>query len=108
MWPQRRTFLIWIIASPCPIDIKQTIAKLLTEIQCWSHAATALSSFREKYENPTATETIARVNRLINEWPTSLGDDGEPMSSFETVKTTHRKLSIGLNEVRAAAEAEAK
>lgn len=80
----------------------------VSEIQCWSHAATALSSFRDKYESQTTAETIARVNRLINEWPTSFGEDGEPMSSFETVKTTHRKLSSGLSDIKIHAEAEAR
>lgn len=50
---------------------------------------------------------MARVNRLISAWPTDAGDDSAPlMDSFESVKTTFKKLNAGLTEVKSVAEAE--
>jgi len=66
-----------------------------------------LALFRDKYSNPATGDAIGRVNRSISAWPTISGEDPEPMESFETVKTTHRKLSSGLNEIKTTAEAEA-
>ncbi|KAH8114515.1 SGF29 tudor-like domain-containing protein [Phellopilus nigrolimitatus] len=78
------------------------------EIQCWAHAAAALSSCRDAYNNPGTLEAMARVNRSISAWPSMSGENGEPMEAFETVKDTYRKLSSGLNEIKDAAEVEAK
>ena len=78
-----------------------------SEQECWSHAALKLAACRDLYQNPTTLDTIARVNRSILAWPATK-DNGEPFESMETVKTTYKKLSSGLNEIKETAESEAK
>jgi SAGA-associated factor 29 len=55
------------------------------------------------YMNSDTIETIGKVNRLIAAWPT---DDMVPVDGFESVKTTHKRLSSALNEIRNTAEKE--
>ena len=75
-----------------------------TELQCWSHASGALNVFREKYNGSGSREAMERVNRSMLAWS---GED-EPLEGFETVKATYKKLNIGLNDIKSAAEAEVK
>ena len=51
---------------------------------------------------------MARVNRLILAWPTMSSDNVDFLEAPETVKATYKKLSSGLNEIKEAAELEAK
>lgn len=53
-------------------------------------------------------DAMNRVNRSIAAWPFSIGENGEPLESFETIKATYKKLSSGLTEIKEAAELEAK
>ncbi|KAI5122784.1 hypothetical protein M0805_000128 [Coniferiporia weirii] len=78
------------------------------EQHCWAHAASKLAACRDTYDNPVTLEAMARVNRSISAWPAMSGENGEPLESFETVKATYKKLSSGLNEIKDAAELEAK
>lgn len=78
------------------------------EIQYWAHAASALNTFRDKYNSPTTVDAIGRVNRSISAWPVTSSDDGQPMESLDTVMTTYKKLTAGLTEIKEAAETEAK
>jgi len=55
--------------------------------------------------NPATEQTIGRVNRLISALPT---DDTLQVDGLESAKTTHKKLSLGLDELRKQAEAEVK
>lgn len=78
------------------------------EQMCWSHAATKLVTCRDIYQSTQTLEAMARVNRSISAWPATSGENGEPLESLETVKTTYKKLSSGLNEIKDAAELEEK
>lgn len=76
-----------------------------SEVECWSHAVASLNTLSNKYSSPTTLETIGRVNRLISAWPT---DDTLPAEGLDGVKTIFKKLSPGLQDIRIAAEDEAK
>jgi SAGA-associated factor 29 len=55
------------------------------------------------YANPTASETVGRVNRLISAWPQ---DDTLPAEGYEGVKTVYKKLKSGLRDIQSQAESE--
>jgi len=75
------------------------------EVDYWSHAATSLSALSSLCASPETSDTIGRVNRLISAWPT---DDTLPAEGFDSVKSTYKKLLLGLNEIKNAAERDAK
>ena len=81
---------------------------LPTELQCWSHASDKLKACRDTYNKHSTVDTMARVNRLIRAWPTMSSDNGDFLEAHDTVKATYKKLSSGLNEIKEAAELEAK
>lgn len=75
----------------------------LTEVEFWTHAAKSLNVLADKYATPNSLETIGRVNRLISAWP---ADDVIPGDGFDSVKTTYKKLTHGLNSIKTDAESE--
>ncbi|TCD66620.1 hypothetical protein EIP91_001130 [Steccherinum ochraceum] len=75
------------------------------EIEYWTHAADSLSALSASYTSPDNKDTVGRVNRLISAWPS---DDTLPAEGFDSVKTTYKKLVSGLNDIKAAAERDAK
>jgi SAGA-associated factor 29 len=75
------------------------------EIDCWSHATSSISALSNLALNSSTQETIARVNRLIDIWPT---DDAFPTEGFETIRTNYKKLVSGLNDIKAQSERDAK
>ena len=78
---------------------------LLSEVDCWSHAAESLATLSNKYSSHSTLETIERVNRLISAWPQ---DDTLPAEGFDHVKMIFKKLSPGLYDIKIAAEEEVK
>ncbi|KII86869.1 hypothetical protein PLICRDRAFT_143412 [Plicaturopsis crispa FD-325 SS-3] len=74
------------------------------ELECWSHAAKALSSLSEIYAVSSSQETIGRVNRLIAAWPT----EETPAERFDDVATIYKKLSGGLKEIVTISDIDAK
>lgn len=74
-------------------------------MECWSHAAESLKTLSNKYSSPLNFETIGRVNRLISAWPM---DDMLPAEGLDGVKSIYKKLQPGLEDVRNAAEEEAR
>ena len=56
------------------------------------------------YNEPTNGDPIGRVNRLLLAWPT---DDNLPGDGYESVRSTYKKLTAGLNEIKATAERDA-
>lgn len=76
-----------------------------TEIDCWTHTATKLSTFSNIYANPVTAETIGRINRLISAWPQ---DDTLPAEGLDSVKTSYKKLASGLEEISKISEREVK
>lgn len=75
------------------------------EIDCWTHAASSLSTLSSIYSNPATIETISRVNRLISAWP---ADDTLPAQGLDDVKNIYKKLSAGLDEITKTSEREIK
>jgi SAGA-associated factor 29 len=75
------------------------------EVDCWAHAAESLTALSNKYSNQSTLDTIERVNRLIHAWP---ADDTLPAEGYEGVKTIHKKLKPGLNDIKLASEEEVK
>ncbi|KAF4577175.1 SAGA-associated factor 29 [Pleurotus pulmonarius] len=75
------------------------------EIDCWSHAVSGLTALTTLYGNPSTTETIDRVNRLITTWPT---DDHVPAEGLDSVKSNYKKLEAGLHDIQDTATREAK
>ncbi|KAF8645161.1 hypothetical protein AX16_007989 [Volvariella volvacea WC 439] len=75
------------------------------ELGCWSRAAGSLQSLSLKYPSSTTLDTIDRVNRLMNGWPT---DDTLPAEGIDGVKAVHKKLVSNLQGIQAAAKEEAK
>ncbi|KAH9936286.1 SGF29 tudor-like domain-containing protein [Fomitopsis serialis] len=72
------------------------------EIDFWSHAAASLSTLSSTmYNEPATGDPIGRVNRLLLAWPT---DDNLPAEGYESVRSTYKKLTAGLNEIKTAAE----
>ncbi|KZT12024.1 uncharacterized protein LAESUDRAFT_719985 [Laetiporus sulphureus 93-53] len=74
------------------------------EVDCWSRAASSLSRLSNTYTNPTAIETIGRVNRLLSAWP---ADDTLPAEGYDGVKSVYKKLTSGLTDIKATAERDA-
>jgi len=75
------------------------------EVDCWSHAAGSLTVLSNKYSSHSTSDTIDRVNRLINAWPS---DDTFPAEGYEGIKSIYKKLLSGLDDIRLAAEEEVK
>ncbi|RDB14800.1 SAGA-associated factor 29 [Hypsizygus marmoreus] len=75
------------------------------EVECWAHAAQALTTLANKYSTQSTLETIERVNRLISAWP---HDDTVPAEGLDGVKTIYKKLSPGLRDIQMAADEEVK
>jgi len=75
------------------------------EVECWAHASESLSILSTLYANSNTTETIGRVNRLINAWPP---DDTPPAEGIGHMKTVQHKLSSGLSDIIAACDQEIK
>ncbi|KAF9534473.1 SGF29 tudor-like domain-containing protein [Crepidotus variabilis] len=75
------------------------------EIECWAHAAESLSILSNIYANPSATDTLGRVNRLINCWPS---DDTPPAQGIASLKTVQQKLTSGLSDIMTACDTEIK
>ena len=53
------------------------------------------------YNEPTNGDPIGRVNRLLLAWPT---DDNLPGDGYESVRSTYKKLTAGLSEIKTTAE----
>ena len=105
-WPSRPLLrLPGALAHPTDPDLSTRFP--FAEIQCWSHATNALTSFREKYASPSTSETLARVNRLISAWPATDGGD-QPLDGYEQFRQISKKLTASLTTVKADAEAETK
>ncbi|KAI0057796.1 hypothetical protein BV25DRAFT_1872264 [Artomyces pyxidatus] len=75
------------------------------EVECWSHATTSLSALSNLSVNSATQDTIGRVNRLILAWPT---DETIPAEGIDGVKTVHKKLVSGLNEIKTSSERDVK
>lgn len=75
------------------------------EVDCWSRARSSINTLNGIYSNPSAVETIGRVNRLISSWPSN---DTLPAEGFDGVKPVYKKLPSGLLEVKSNAEKEAR
>lgn len=78
---------------------------VLSEVECWGHASESLSTLSNMYMGATTTDTIGRVNRLINVWPT---DDTPPAEGIGHMKTVQQRLSSGLSDIIAACDQEVK
>ncbi|KAJ7644127.1 SGF29 tudor-like domain-containing protein [Roridomyces roridus] len=76
-----------------------------SEFDCWSHAATSLKHLSSIYSTPASAEAVPRVNRLISVWP---ADETLPAQGLDNVKQIYRKLSSGLEEIKATSEREVK
>ena len=57
------------------------------------------------YASAATIETIGRLNRLINAWPT---DDTPPAEGIGHMKTVQQKLTSGLSDIIAACDQEVK
>lgn len=53
------------------------------------------------YNEPSNGDPIGRVNRLLLAWP---ADDNLPGDGYESVRSTYKKLTAGLNEIKSTAE----
>ncbi|KAF7299038.1 SGF29 C-terminal domain-containing protein [Mycena indigotica] len=75
------------------------------EVECWSHAAKALSSLSTLYSTNTSSDTVGRVNRLSSVWPM---DEVIPPRGLDEVKVIYRKLISGLEEIQQSSDRETK
>jgi SAGA-associated factor 29 len=74
-------------------------------LDCWEHAAKSLTTLSTIYSDAAAIETIGRVNRLISVWP---ADETLPAQGLDNVKVIYKKLSSGLDEIKATSDKEVK
>jgi SAGA-associated factor 29 len=91
------------LSTPAFVDRSSDTNLSSVEVEYWSHIAASLSTLSNM--NPATEQTIGRVNRLISALPT---DDTLQVDGLDSAKTTHKKLSLGLDELRKQAEAEVK
>jgi hypothetical protein len=77
-----------------------------TEVELWARTATSLSNLHATTSSPSSAETIHKVNRLILGWTPAQED--EATVSWESLKSTHKRLNSGLGEIKAQAEEEIK
>jgi SAGA-associated factor 29 len=77
----------------------------VSEFDCWARASESLATLSTVYANQESLETIGRVNRLLSAWPS---DDTVPAEGFDSLKSTYKKLTSGLSEIKSNAEREAK
>lgn len=75
------------------------------EIDCWTRASESISKLSNIYGSEESHETIGRVNRLLSTWP---ADDTVPAEGFDSLKSTYKKLTSGLSEIKNQAEKEAR
>ncbi|KAF8511582.1 SGF29 tudor-like domain-containing protein [Gautieria morchelliformis] len=74
------------------------------EIQCWQNVCASLDHLRRLSVNPTTSEAISRVNRIIS----SLSPDDQIFENPDTLKHSHKKLFISITEIRDSTEKESK
>ena len=87
-------------------DIHETLPyRGYLEVHCWSRASESLTKLSNIYGNQESQDTIGRVNRFLSTWPS---DDTVPAEGFDSLKTTYRKLTSGLSEIKSNAEKEAR
>ncbi|KAL4251861.1 SAGA-associated factor 29 [Abortiporus biennis] len=76
------------------------------EVEFWTHAAASLSKLSTLHTNQETSDAIGRVNRLLSAWPAD--DTVPPAEGFDNVKNVYKKLTSGLNEIKSAADRDAK
>lgn len=86
-------------------DVRNTRSGGLSEMDCWTRASESLSKLSTVYGNQESLDTIGRVNRLLSAWPS---DDTIPAEGFDSLKSTYKKLTSGLNEIKSNSEKEAR
>ncbi|KAI0822258.1 SGF29 tudor-like domain-containing protein [Trametes gibbosa] len=74
------------------------------ELECWSQAAASLSKLSTMLSEHERDDTVGRVHRLFSGWP---ADDTLPSDGMDHVKSLYKKLTSGLNEIKATAEKDA-
>ncbi|KAH9985073.1 SGF29 tudor-like domain-containing protein [Russula compacta] len=71
------------------------------EIDCWSRSISALSNLAV---NSSTQDTVNRVNRLINTWPT---DDALP-EGLDGVEANYKRLVSGLHNIKTQSDRDVK
>lgn len=73
-------------------------------MQCWQNICATLNHLRSLANNSTTTDTITRVNNLIN----NLSKSEDPLETQDPLRHSHKKLINGISEIREAADKEVK
>jgi len=84
---------------------KCTTLNIISEVECWSHAAASLSTLSELSTDSSAHGAIVRVNKLSLVWPT---DEVLPAEGIDSVKTVYKELMSRLSEIKSISEREVK
>ncbi|GJJ15562.1 hypothetical protein Clacol_009840 [Clathrus columnatus] len=83
---------------------KRTAPAPSEEVQCWQNICASLSHLRSLADNPTTSEAISRVNKVINTLP----PHDEMLDNPDSLKPSYKKLLNGISDIKDAAEKETK
>jgi hypothetical protein len=87
-----------------PEPVERTHA-CTAEIECWTQAASKLTTLSQVVASTATSDTLARVNRLLSAWPIN---DELPPEGLDGLRSMARKLETGMQEIKKNAENEAK